>query len=241
MSVIGQEEGIEHGTVKGYRQHTYRKVSATEECGCLPRCASTTRTGPARAPPGRRREEEADGGRAQQEWDGGELRGTAPGGGGGRPPTARCRTADATPPAWRPPSAAGSASRSTAPATRPATTAPARAPRSASRSPSCAWPTRSPPRGWRSPHERAPGRSGAAGTDSRMGPGRVPVRPVRRRPYGHHPGRVHEDHRRPPRRAPRAGPAQPDRAGRSRVDLRTVLAAPSSGPRSWPSSTYRPP
>ncbi|MEY9961341.1 hypothetical protein [Streptacidiphilus sp. MAP5-52] len=35
MSVIGQDEGIEHGTTKGYGQHTYRKVPATEACGCL--------------------------------------------------------------------------------------------------------------------------------------------------------------------------------------------------------------
>ncbi|MFI1184153.1 hypothetical protein ACH4UT_32050 [Streptomyces sp. NPDC020799] len=35
MSVIGQEEGIEHGRPRGYRQHTYRKVPATEACGCL--------------------------------------------------------------------------------------------------------------------------------------------------------------------------------------------------------------
>ncbi|MGW2255479.1 hypothetical protein ACWCXH_35715 [Kitasatospora sp. NPDC001660] len=35
MSVIGQETGIAHGTMKGYRQHIYRKVPATAECGCL--------------------------------------------------------------------------------------------------------------------------------------------------------------------------------------------------------------
>lgn len=35
MSVIGQEEGIDHGSMRGYRQHTYRKVPATEACGCL--------------------------------------------------------------------------------------------------------------------------------------------------------------------------------------------------------------
>ncbi|WP_042404718.1 hypothetical protein [Streptacidiphilus carbonis] len=35
MSVIGKDEGIEHGTTKGYAQHTYRKVPATEACGCL--------------------------------------------------------------------------------------------------------------------------------------------------------------------------------------------------------------
>jgi hypothetical protein len=35
MSVIGQEAGIEHGTVKGFGQHKYRKVPATQECGCL--------------------------------------------------------------------------------------------------------------------------------------------------------------------------------------------------------------
>ncbi|OIJ95428.1 hypothetical protein [Streptomyces colonosanans] len=35
MSLIGQEEGIEHGTLHGFRQHTRRKVAATEACGCL--------------------------------------------------------------------------------------------------------------------------------------------------------------------------------------------------------------
>ncbi|MFD6333193.1 hypothetical protein ACFWGI_26945 [Streptomyces niveus] len=35
MSVIGQEAGIEHGSMRGYRQHTYRKIQATEEWGCL--------------------------------------------------------------------------------------------------------------------------------------------------------------------------------------------------------------
>ncbi|MGC5041060.1 hypothetical protein ACLQ2C_36595 [Streptomyces sp. DT73] len=35
MSVVGQEEGIDHGSVRGYRQHRYRKIAATEECGCL--------------------------------------------------------------------------------------------------------------------------------------------------------------------------------------------------------------
>lgn len=35
MSVIGKTEGINHGTVNGYRQHRYRQVPATEECGCL--------------------------------------------------------------------------------------------------------------------------------------------------------------------------------------------------------------
>ena len=32
MSVIGQAEGIAHGTLKGYKQHIYRKVKACEEC-----------------------------------------------------------------------------------------------------------------------------------------------------------------------------------------------------------------
>lgn len=32
MSVIGQDEGIDHGTTKGYRQHCYRKVDACEPC-----------------------------------------------------------------------------------------------------------------------------------------------------------------------------------------------------------------
>ncbi|GAA0969981.1 hypothetical protein GCM10009555_018100 [Acrocarpospora macrocephala] len=32
MSVIGQEEGIKHGTRAGYKQHLYRKVDACEAC-----------------------------------------------------------------------------------------------------------------------------------------------------------------------------------------------------------------
>jgi hypothetical protein len=35
VSLIGQEEGIEHGTLRGHRQHTRRKVPVTEACGCL--------------------------------------------------------------------------------------------------------------------------------------------------------------------------------------------------------------
>jgi hypothetical protein len=31
-SVIGKEEGIQHGTVKGYRAHTYRQVEMCEPC-----------------------------------------------------------------------------------------------------------------------------------------------------------------------------------------------------------------
>lgn len=32
MSVIGVEEGIVHGTLKGYKQHRYRKVESCEAC-----------------------------------------------------------------------------------------------------------------------------------------------------------------------------------------------------------------
>ncbi|WP_331736861.1 hypothetical protein OG426_55535 (plasmid) [Streptomyces canus] len=35
MSLIGKDEGIEHGSMRGFRQHTRRKVPATEACGCL--------------------------------------------------------------------------------------------------------------------------------------------------------------------------------------------------------------
>ncbi|MGR3939552.1 hypothetical protein [Streptomyces sp. BRA346] len=35
MSVIGQEEGIQHGSMRGFRQHNRRKVPVTEACGCL--------------------------------------------------------------------------------------------------------------------------------------------------------------------------------------------------------------
>lgn len=34
-SVVGVEAGIDHGTVRGYRQHKYRGVPHTTECGCL--------------------------------------------------------------------------------------------------------------------------------------------------------------------------------------------------------------
>ncbi|MDJ0466012.1 hypothetical protein [Streptomyces sp. H27-C3] len=44
MSVIGQEAGIDHGSMRGYRQHTYRKVAATEECGCLAAVREAQRT-----------------------------------------------------------------------------------------------------------------------------------------------------------------------------------------------------
>ncbi|MEV4093839.1 hypothetical protein [Streptosporangium saharense] len=32
MSVIGQAEGIEHGTITGYKQHIYRKIKPCEDC-----------------------------------------------------------------------------------------------------------------------------------------------------------------------------------------------------------------
>ncbi|MEU1736502.1 hypothetical protein [Streptosporangium sp. NPDC020145] len=32
MSVIGQAEGIEHGTVRGYKQHRYRQIPACDAC-----------------------------------------------------------------------------------------------------------------------------------------------------------------------------------------------------------------
>lgn len=32
MSVIGQAEGIKHGTVRGFRQHIYRKVKPCDDC-----------------------------------------------------------------------------------------------------------------------------------------------------------------------------------------------------------------
>lgn len=67
MSLIGNEEGIEHGTLRGHRQHTRRKVPATEACGC----------------PQAKRDDEAAKSRAQQssqpraagqhKWNGGQF------------------------------------------------------------------------------------------------------------------------------------------------------------------------
>ncbi|MCZ4098020.1 hypothetical protein [Streptomyces sp. H39-C1] len=63
MSVIGQEAGIAHGSLRGYRQHTYRKVAATEACGCLQaaRDANAQSGKPARARSSS----------AQRQWNGG--------------------------------------------------------------------------------------------------------------------------------------------------------------------------
>ncbi|MER0443226.1 hypothetical protein ABR738_01300 [Streptomyces sp. Edi4] len=78
MSVIGQEEGIEHGTVKGYRQHTYRKVSATEECGCLPALREYNANRPGKGTSGKTAaKKRPTAAAAQQEWNGGQLRGAA--------------------------------------------------------------------------------------------------------------------------------------------------------------------
>ncbi|MEU7151189.1 hypothetical protein AB0B79_05965 [Streptomyces sp. NPDC039022] len=63
MSVIGQEEGIEHGSLRGYRQHTYRKVPATEACGCLAAVREAQR---ARKPAQQRSQE-------QKQWAGGQY------------------------------------------------------------------------------------------------------------------------------------------------------------------------
>ncbi|MER7048946.1 hypothetical protein [Streptomyces jumonjinensis] len=72
MSVIGKTEGIDHGTLRGYRQHRYRKVDTTEECGCLKALrdenAKKTAARTTDSSPGRN---------ARQQWNGGALRGTS--------------------------------------------------------------------------------------------------------------------------------------------------------------------
>jgi hypothetical protein len=72
LSVIGQDAGIEHGTTKGYGQHQYRKVRATESCGCLQavrdaKAAKTTARNGAKA--GERGPRTG----AQREWCGGDF------------------------------------------------------------------------------------------------------------------------------------------------------------------------
>lgn len=74
MSVIGQEEGIEHGTGKGVGQHTYRKVPITETCGCRPvqraaRTRSAVKTGRTSAKAG----DGSTRSTAQREWYGGNF------------------------------------------------------------------------------------------------------------------------------------------------------------------------
>ncbi|RCG27227.1 hypothetical protein DQ384_26270 [Sphaerisporangium album] len=68
MSVIGQAEGIEHGTPRGYKQHLYRKVSACQEC-----LAAHRENAKAKAP-GRRAARRAETSRADAaSWYDGQL------------------------------------------------------------------------------------------------------------------------------------------------------------------------
>lgn len=73
MSVIGQEEGIEHGSMRGYRQHTYRKVPATQECGCL----QALREDNAKKAAARQRPGKTPATAARQQWNGGTYTGTS--------------------------------------------------------------------------------------------------------------------------------------------------------------------
>lgn len=84
MSVIGQEAGIEHGSMRGYRQHTYRKIKATEECGCL----AAVREHQRKSKPVTGRSEK------QKRWYGGEFVHTGSGPQPGRPilPPGECPT-----------------------------------------------------------------------------------------------------------------------------------------------------
>lgn len=84
MSVIGQEAGIEHGSMRGYRQHTYRKIQATEECGCLKAMREYQRT----SKPATARTEK------QKHWYGGQFVHTGGGTQPGRPilPPGECPT-----------------------------------------------------------------------------------------------------------------------------------------------------
>ncbi|MGP3978950.1 hypothetical protein ACTWQF_34045 [Streptomyces sp. 8N114] len=72
MSVIGKEEGIEHGSMRGYRQHIYRKVPATEECGCLQALREENARKSAARQAGR-----APKRAARQQWNGSRLRGAS--------------------------------------------------------------------------------------------------------------------------------------------------------------------
>lgn len=67
MSVIGQEEGIVHGTLKGYKQHRYRKVDACEPCLEAVREDNAKRYAERRANPVERTD-------AQAAWYGGKFR-----------------------------------------------------------------------------------------------------------------------------------------------------------------------
>lgn len=61
MSVKGVEAGIEHGTMKGYRQHTYREIPACEPC-----LAAVRQNNAAKKPRATRSE-------AQAAWYGGQF------------------------------------------------------------------------------------------------------------------------------------------------------------------------
>ncbi len=86
MSVIGQEEGIEHGSMRGYRQHTYRRVPATEECGCLAAVREAQRV----SKPVQGRSQK------QKQWYGGQFVTDTTGSRPGRPilPPGECPTVD---------------------------------------------------------------------------------------------------------------------------------------------------
>ncbi|MEU4577476.1 hypothetical protein [Nonomuraea sp. NPDC023979] len=68
MSVHGQAEGIEHGTIRGYRQHKYRQVEACEPCKGAKREDQARRRGKPPVIPGARFRSDA-----QAAWYGGTM------------------------------------------------------------------------------------------------------------------------------------------------------------------------
>ncbi|MFI6814466.1 hypothetical protein ACIBG7_18790 [Nonomuraea sp. NPDC050328] len=66
MSVIGQSAGIEHGTMKGYKQHRYRKVESCDACLAAVREYNALKRAEREAKPVERSQ-------AQRAWYGGQF------------------------------------------------------------------------------------------------------------------------------------------------------------------------
>ncbi|MEU3162933.1 hypothetical protein [Streptosporangium sp. NPDC006930] len=71
MSLIGQEEGIVHGTLKGYRQHRRRQVDPCESCRQAVREDDAKKHAARKTSPKVRTPEQAA-------WYGGKFRNTTP-------------------------------------------------------------------------------------------------------------------------------------------------------------------
>lgn len=84
MSVMGQDEGIDHGTPRGHRQHRRRGVPETDDCGCLDAFREANRS----REPVRQRSEK------QKRWHGGKFVHNGDGSQPGRPilRPGQCRT-----------------------------------------------------------------------------------------------------------------------------------------------------